>query len=87
MWEHGGLWVGVWHPFATGRLARWRRVEKLIEYMMDKGGVWFAPMAEIAGHFRRCIDDGSYEPRVDRLPYNSERVPILPPGTAPRAAE
>jgi peptidoglycan/xylan/chitin deacetylase (PgdA/CDA1 family) len=22
MWEYGGLFVGVWHPFRTGRLAR-----------------------------------------------------------------
>ncbi len=22
MWEYGGLFVGVWHPFCTGRLAR-----------------------------------------------------------------
>jgi len=22
MWKYGGLFVGVWHPFRTGRLAR-----------------------------------------------------------------
>lgn len=32
MYEYGGLWIGVWHPFATGRLARWRKVVELIEY-------------------------------------------------------
>ncbi|MDH3473619.1 MAG: polysaccharide deacetylase [Rhodospirillales bacterium] len=86
MWEHGGLWVGVWHPFATGRLARWRQVEKLIEYMLDKGEVWFAPMEEIASHVRACIDDGSYKPRVDRLPYYDKRVSIMPPETSSRPA-
>jgi peptidoglycan/xylan/chitin deacetylase (PgdA/CDA1 family) len=86
MWEHGGLWVGVWHPFATGRLARWRQVEKLIEYMLDKGEVWFAPMEEIAGHVRACIDDGSYQPRVDRLPYYDKRVSVMPPETSSRPA-
>ncbi len=88
MWEHGGLWVGVWHPFATGRLARWRQVEKLIEYMLEKGGVWFAPMEDIAAHVRAVIDDGSYTPRVDRLPYYAERVSAMPLGAPKgRAAE
>jgi len=75
-WEHCGLWVGVWHPFATGRLARWLEVEKLITYMREKGGVWFAPMEEIASHVRRCIMDGSYQPRVDRLPYYREQISV-----------
>ena len=70
-WEHGGLWVTVWHPFASGRLARWREVEALIDYMLAKGGVWFATMEQIAAHVRRCVDDGSYVPRVDRLPYHT----------------
>ncbi len=78
MWEHGGLWVGVWHPFATGRLARWRRVEMLIDYMLDKGQVWFAPMVDIARHVRACIDDGRHEPRVDRLPFYENRVSAMP---------
>jgi len=86
MWEYGGLWVGVWHPFATGRLARWRRVEKLIEHMQDKGRVWFAPMEEIACHVRQCIEDGSWTPRVDRLPYYAERVSVMPLDRRPRRA-
>ena len=73
MWEYGGLWIGVWHPFATGRLARWHQVEKLIQYMHDRGGVWFAPLEEIARHVRRCIDEGRYRPQVDELPYYVER--------------
>ena len=88
MWEHGGLWIGVWHPFATGRLARWLQVTKLIEYMLDKGNVWFAPMEEIARHVKKCIDDGSYAPRVDRLPYYTERVTVMPlAGSRHKAAE
>ncbi len=69
MWEYGGLWIGVWHPLATGRLARWRQVEKMIEHMLGKGGVWFARMEDIAAYVQACIDDGSYTPRVDNLPY------------------
>jgi peptidoglycan/xylan/chitin deacetylase (PgdA/CDA1 family) len=78
-WEHGGLWVGVWHPFVSGRLARWARVEKMIEAMLEQGGVWFATMEEIAGHVRACIDGGSYSPRVDDLPYYAEPVTVSAP--------
>ena len=77
MHEYGGLWVAVWHPFATGRLARWRQVVKLIEYMQGKGDVWFARMEDIASHVRLCIDDGRYKPRVDKLPYYTKMVSVL----------
>ena len=29
--KHGGLWVTVWHPFASGRLARWEKIIELID--------------------------------------------------------
>ena len=35
--EYGGLWVAVWHPFLSGRLARAHAIKTLIEYMHDKG--------------------------------------------------
>lgn len=68
-WENGGLWVAVWHPFVTGRLARLRAVEGLLQYMMEKGDVWFATMEEIADHVRTVTDSGEYTPRVESLPY------------------
>jgi hypothetical protein len=77
-WEYGGLWVTPWHPFVTGRLARWHQVERLIEYMREKGGVWFATMEEIARHVRQCIDDGTYRPRVDRLPWYQRQEDVVP---------
>ena len=77
-YEFGGLWIGVWHPFATGRLARWRKVVEFIEYMQSKGDVWIAPMEDIARHVRRCIDDGSYRPRIDKLPYYTDNISVLP---------
>lgn len=76
--EQGGLWVTVWHPFISGRRARWRRVEKMIETMFERGDVWFAPMEEIAAHVRKCIDNGTYKPRVDDLPIYEGRIPELP---------
>jgi hypothetical protein len=46
----------------------------MIEYMMGKGGVWFAPLEDIAAHVRSCIDDGGYTPRIDTLPYYTKPV-------------
>ena len=77
MYDFGGLWVTVWHPFVSGRLARCRRVLQMIEYMQNKGGVWFATMEEIALHVQACVDDGSWTPRVDQLPYYDGLVPEL----------
>ena len=82
-WEYGGLWVSVWHPFASGRLSRWVEVEKLIRYMHEKGGVWFARMDEIAAHVAKVIEDGSYEPRVDSLPFYDRPVEAVWPGKQP----
>lgn len=31
-------------------------------------------MEEIARHARACIDDGTWQPRVDRLPYYDREV-------------
>jgi hypothetical protein len=75
MWEYGGLWVPVWHPFLSGRLARWRRTHMMIERMLKKGGVWFAPMRAIAEHVRACAANGTWTPRtesIDSLPSRLE---------------
>ncbi len=76
IYEYGGLWVPVWHPFATGRLGRWHQVRKLLRYMQDKGDVWFATMEQIAAHISSVTADGRYQPRVDSLPYYPEPVTI-----------
>jgi len=65
MWEYGGMWIPVWHPFLSGRLARWRQTHRMIEKMMQKGDVWFAPLRDIAAHVRQCTADGSWTPRVE----------------------
>lgn len=74
-YEAGGLWIGVWHPFVSGRLARWRQVEKLIEDMTTRGDVWLAPLEDIARHVLACRESG-YQPRVDRLPFYDR--PVMP---------
>jgi len=76
-WEYGGMWVAVWHPFLSGRLARWVAITKLIEYMHHKGGVWFATLEEISAHVRHVVADGSWQPRTDRLPYYDIPIPEL----------
>ena len=66
----GGVWIGVWHPFVSGRLSRWQRVEKMIDYMLSTGDVWFATLEEIATHVNNLTLEGTYGPRVDHLPYH-----------------
>ena len=62
-WRFGGLWIAVWHPFLSGRLARAAATAELIEYMQGKGGVWFATLAEISAHVRKVIADGTWTPQ------------------------
>lgn len=80
-WEYGGLWIAVWHPFLSGRLARAAAIKALIEYMHDKGGVWFATLEDIARHVRGLMDAGEWRPRADTLPYYDGPIPEL--GSAP----
>lgn len=76
MWEYGGLWIPVWHPFLSGRLARWSHTHRMIGNMLRKGSVWFAPMCAIAAHVQHCISQGTWTPRteVHRPPESSLHV-------------
>ncbi len=75
-YAHGGLWVPVVHPFATGRLARWHHWHRFLEAAVTRGDVWFAPMEEIAAHVQRLVADGVWVPRIDRLPYYTAPVRV-----------
>jgi len=77
-WKYGGLWIAVWHPFVSGRLARCDRIAGMIQQMFDRGGVWFATMEEISKHVSACVRTGTWQPRIDRLPYYEGPVPELP---------
>ena len=66
-YETGGFWIGIWHPFLTGRLARWLQVETWLENILARGDVWFAPLHEIATYVRSQQAIGNL--RVDQLPY------------------
>lgn len=77
-YRHGGLWVPVVHPFATGRLSRWEVVAQFIESVLARGDVWFAPMEEIAAHVKTVTADGSYVPRRVSMPQYPSRVSATP---------
>lgn len=79
-WRYGGLWIAVWHPFVSGRLARFDAVADLMEYMAGKGDVWFAPLRDIAAHVSELIASGNWTPRTDHLPQ-------YPPGPVPEFDE
>ena len=75
-YEAGGFFMLIVHPFLTGRLARWRLVEKWLEKTLNSKKVWFAPLDEIVGHVQGLIDEGVYSPKIDRLPYYSGPVQL-----------
>jgi peptidoglycan-N-acetylglucosamine deacetylase len=47
--QDAGLWHAVWHPFLTGRRARWQVVERWLETALLTGA-WFATLSQIADH-------------------------------------
>ncbi len=73
-YEAGGFWLAIWHPFLTGRLARWRQVEKWLEGVLERGDVWFAPLHEIAAHVRGEAARDPNAVRVEKLPYYTKPV-------------
>ncbi len=52
MYDTGGFWMPVLHPFLTGRLARWREMERHLERIVEQSDVWIVPMEEIARYVR-----------------------------------
>jgi peptidoglycan/xylan/chitin deacetylase (PgdA/CDA1 family) len=73
-YEAGGFWLAIWHPFLTGRLARWRQVETWLEKVLERGDVWFAPMHEIAAHVRAEAAKDPNAVRIEDLPYYTKPV-------------
>ena len=76
-WEFGGLWISVWHPFLSGRLARAFAIKKLIDTMHNRGSVWFATLEEIASHLAELERTGQWQPKVDELPFYDGPIPEL----------
>lgn len=74
-YRHGGLWIGVWHPWLTARLARAERLAAFIEKVVERGDVWIAPMEEIARHALSCAQAGTWRPRQVAMPYYESGLP------------
>jgi len=65
---YGALWISVWHPFLSGRLAKIHAIVELIEYMRSRDGVWFARLDEICDHVHRLGFEQKWRPRVVTIP-------------------
>jgi peptidoglycan-N-acetylglucosamine deacetylase len=48
----GGLWILTNHPFLSGRPARARALQGLINHVVEQSGAWVATLAEIASYVR-----------------------------------
>jgi len=53
--EEGGLYLLTMHPHMMGHRSRVALLERLIQYMKKKGGVWFATHEQIANHVKPLI--------------------------------
>ena len=71
-YEAGGFWHCIWHPFLTGRLARWRQVERWLETTLSEKSVWFAPLHEIASYVQQYAKENPGAVSEDLLPYYTE---------------
>jgi peptidoglycan-N-acetylglucosamine deacetylase len=76
-WRHGGMWISVWHPYVSARLARFDAVAELLAHMQAKGGVWFATAAEIAAHVSDLVARGRWKPREEVLPAYESPLPEM----------
>ncbi len=52
MYDEGCCFALTNHPFLSGRPARARALERLVEDMQARPGLWLAPAGEIAAHVR-----------------------------------
>ena len=54
-YEEGGLYLLTMHPHMIGHRSRAAMLERLIQYMKKKPGVWFATHEQIARHVKPLI--------------------------------
>jgi peptidoglycan-N-acetylglucosamine deacetylase len=52
-WEERGMFLLTMHPHISGHRSRIIVLEKLIEHIMAKGGVWFATHQQLADYVKR----------------------------------
>ena len=54
-YEEGGLFQLTLHPHYIGHRSRMLILEKLLEHISAKSGIWFATHAEVAAHVRAAL--------------------------------
>ncbi|HUY56298.1 MAG TPA: polysaccharide deacetylase [Candidatus Micrarchaeaceae archaeon] len=54
--EEGGHFVLTCHPFLSGRPSRARVLDALLRRCRELGGVWIAPLNEVADHISATVD-------------------------------
>ena len=55
-YQEGGLYVLTMHPHYTGHRSRALWLEKLIDYMKSKPGVWFATHEQVANYVKKAAE-------------------------------
>lgn len=53
--KYGAMFVAVWHPFLSGRLAQLDKVIEFINYMKGVEGVWLTTVGQIAEHAGKVL--------------------------------
>lgn len=76
-WDFGGVWISVWHPFVSGRPSRVKAIIELIEYMREKGDVWFATTQQIHDHIKGLLAREQWQPRIETLPVYESPLPAF----------
>ena len=65
--KYGGMWICVWHPWVSARLARAEAIRGMIEKIQGRGDVWLAPMEEIASHVQGLDGTGRMDTEAGQV--------------------
>jgi hypothetical protein len=77
--------ISVWHPAFPGRLARFKAVLEMLDYMRAKGGVWFAQLDQVCDHVHRLMSERRWTPRYEMFPLYQGPLPEFSKGKPPEA--
>jgi peptidoglycan/xylan/chitin deacetylase (PgdA/CDA1 family) len=58
----GGLVILTSHPFLSGRASRVATLERVVDHARAAGGIWIAPLGEIAAHVRAVVAETDARP-------------------------
>ena len=62
-------------PGLSGRLARFKAVLELLDYMRTKGGVWFPRLDQMCDHVQKVMAEGRWTPRYETVPAYQSPLP------------